>query len=283
MLNLNVNRIEALKDKIQRGDGLVEFDAEVIVIGGGGSGAASSYQGGGGAGGFISASWIVPPKSTFDITIGSGSVPSASTSTDTTVVLASTSETYFNAKAGGGGGFAGQNGGSGGGGGLTSGSSVPSTIDSRAELAITPTGNDGGITTIAIAGGAGGGGVLSKGLDRSSGVSGGQGGDGILITNTFVNGLVDGVTEFAFGGNGASPTASGNGASAPANSGGGGNGGGVDPGDVGGSGGSGLFAIKYAGLPKASGGTITQSGGYTTHVFTGSAQFITTGKSNNNP
>jgi hypothetical protein len=31
--------------------------------------------------------------------------------------------------------------------------------------------------------------------------------------------------------------------------------------------------VRYAGTPKASGGTITQSGGYTYHTFTTSGTF----------
>jgi hypothetical protein len=280
MINLNVNRIQAIRDDIARGDGLIEFDAEVLIIGGGGNGNAGGSLGnaGGGAGALISGSWIVPPKTTFDVTVGAGGGGG-----DTKLVLTSTSADVFVAPGGGNAGNTPQNGGSGGGGGLTSGSAIPATIPARAELTIEPTGFDGGRSFIATGGGGGGGGILGKGQDRTSNVSGGAGGAGIAIINTFVNGLVAGVTTFAYGGDGKSSVATGNGASAPANSGAGGDGGGVNGVDVGGSGGSGLFAIKYEGLPKASGGTITTAGGYTTHVFTGSAQFITTGKSNNNP
>tara|TARA_Y100000310_G_scaffold288888_1_gene314933 strand:+ start:428 stop:628 length:201 start_codon:yes stop_codon:yes gene_type:complete len=60
-----------------------------------------------------------------------------------------------------------------------------------------------------------------------------------------------------------------------ANTGGGGGGGG----DVstGADGGTGIIIIRYAGSPAASGGTETESGGYTYHAYTsiGSATFTT--------
>ena len=40
---------------------------------------------------------------------------------------------------------------------------------------------------------------------------------------------------------------------------------------------AGIVKIRYQGTPKATGGTITQSGGYTYHTFTGSGTFIVTG------
>lgn len=275
MINLNVNRIEAIRDDIVRGDGLIEFDVEILAIGGGGAGSNSSGMGGGGgAGGFISASWIAPPKTTFDVQIGSGSQ-------DTLITLASDSSVVFRADAGGDAisGGDGENGGSGGAGGGgpedTGGLSVTPTIPGRAILAYN-TGSDGGRGTLVNNTGGGGGGVNGNGADATPAVPGAGGGH-INITDTFVNGLVSGVTQMAGGGNGVL-TGAGPATPYPANSGHGGDGGSSNT-----QGSSGLFAIKYEGLPKASGGTITQSGGFTTHVFTGSAQLITTGKSNNNP
>jgi len=274
MINLNVNRVEAIRDDIERGDGLVEFDIEVLAIGGGGAGGTVSFLGGGGAGGFISASWIIPPKTTFDVQIGSGSQ-------DTLITLASDSSVVFRADAGGDAQDGdGENGGSGGagGGGVTDtgGLSVSPTIPSTRAILAYATGSDGGRGFSGNNNAGGGGGVNSAGAN-ASGLSPGAGGAFINITDTFVNGLVSGVTILAGGGDG---TTSGAGPALPypANSGHGGDGGSSNT-----QGASGLFAIKYSGLPKASGGTITQSGGFTTHVFTGSAQLITTGRSNNNP
>jgi hypothetical protein len=39
------------------------------------------------------------------------------------------------------------------------------------------------------------------------------------------------------------------------------------------SGGSGIVIIRYAGSPRAIGGTVTQSGGYTIHTYTTSGTF----------
>jgi hypothetical protein len=40
-----------------------------------------------------------------------------------------------------------------------------------------------------------------------------------------------------------------------------------------GAGGSGIVIIRYAGSQSATGGTITSSGGYTIHTFTGDGTF----------
>jgi hypothetical protein len=57
--------------------------------------------------------------------------------------------------------------------------------------------------------------------------------------------------------------------------GGGGGGGrtGNNTGGNGGSGGSGIVIIRYLGDQRATGGTITSSGGYTIHTFTSSGTF----------
>lgn len=284
MINLNINKIQAIRNNIERGDGLNPFVVQILAIGGGGNGEYGTGAAGGGAGAFISSSWLIPAETTFDIEIGnpgSGSLNSA-----TKLILTSTSDELFVAP--GGGNAVGQDGGSGGGGATggptTGGGTVEVTIPYGAILALEPTGYAGGNITggnPGTTGGAGGGGVLGVGSDRFDNTAGVAGGPGINIANTIVNGLVSGITTLAFGGEGRCATCGG-GNSAPANSGGGGQGNGGGAGS-GGIGGSGLFAIKYAGLPKATGGTITQSGGYTTHVFTTSGQLTTTGKTNNNP
>ena len=58
---------------------------------------------------------------------------------------------------------------------------------------------------------------------------------------------------------------------------GGGGGGGSESAHSGGEGGSGIILIRYEGSPAASGGTETESGGYTYHAYTstGSATFTT--------
>lgn len=285
MINLNVNRIEAIRDKIVRGDGLVEFDINLLAIGGGGSGVAQGNNNkGGGAGGFISASWIIPPTTTFDVQIGSGSQ-------DTLITLASDSSVVFRAPQGGGhDGNPGSVGGSSGavGTGETPALTVPPTIPSTRTILAYRTGSKGGVGELSRGNAGGGGGVNGDGANANPLVPpfnpkdyASAGGSGININNTFVVGLVDlpAGTFLAGGGNGGYYNAETSYIPLPysASTGHGGDGG------ADGNGASGLFAINYSGLPKASGGTITQSGGFTTHVFTGSGQLITTGRSNNNP
>lgn len=284
MINLNVNRIEAIRPTIERGTGLIEFPVQVLTIGGGGKGDGSTYPGGGGGGGFISASWFLPPVTTFDIQIGSGSQ-------DTIMSYASDSSVVFNAKAGGDAlQGEGEDGGSGGAGGnAVGGFTDPCIIPFRAELGFITaslngndytTGSIGGNSIAVVGGGAGGGGLRQEGFDRTSGTGIIQGGAGIAFKDTFVQGLVPGLsdeTQLSSGGDGVATPA---GAATPklANSGQGGDGGSSNT-----DGGSGLFAVTYEGLPKATGGTITQADGYTTHVFTSSAQLVVSGRSNNLP
>ena len=59
------------------------------------------------------------------------------------------------------------------------------------------------------------------------------------------------------------------------NTGGGGGGTGAGNSPAGGSGGSGIVVISYAGTQRATGGTVTSSGGYTIHTYTSIGSFIT--------
>jgi hypothetical protein len=52
-----------------------------------------------------------------------------------------------------------------------------------------------------------------------------------------------------------------------------GGGGGYTP-NFGAAGGSGIVIVRYAGSPRATGGTITQVGGYTIHTFTSSGHLV---------
>jgi hypothetical protein len=61
-----------------------------------------------------------------------------------------------------------------------------------------------------------------------------------------------------------------------ANSGGGGGGGSGGNSGLGGAGGSGIVVIKYLGAPKATGGIVTEVGGYTIHKFTTVGNFTFT-------
>lgn len=116
---------------------------------------------------------------------------------------------------------------------------------------ITPRAGDGGI------GGAGGGGFAAE------------------CAGTIGLGSTGGLSP---GGNGISSYTTPQGGDAGANTGSGGGGGGANnpnthagvyySGRTGGNGGSGIVVIRYLGSQRATGGTITSSGGYTIHTFT---------------
>jgi hypothetical protein len=108
-------------------------------------------------------------------------------------------------------------------------------------------------TNTAGVGGVGGGG-------GGSAYSGGAAGAGGAGYNSGSNGTV-GVS--VAGGAGGTNT-------------GGGGGGGTHAYSVGGNGGSGIVIVRYSGSQKATGGTITSSGGYTIHTFTSSGTFTPT-------
>lgn len=277
MLNLNFNVIGSKSFEQERGDGFNPFPVQLLLVGGGGSGGdfRSDPGRGGGAGGFISASWTIPALTTFDVIVGAGGTGGTLNQTDngddSKLVIASTSEVVFNA-IGGGGGAAGQVTGSSGGssGGSFSPFAIPVTpciIPSDAVLAAN-TGSVGGFSVtgnlIAAGGGA-----------RTSGSIGNNYGLGYQTAQSIVSGSVP-FGNFAEGGPGnirvfGTP-----------NSGTGG-GGGTSTVQAGTDGGSGIFAIRYAGLPKATGGTITQSGGFTTHLFLSSSQLVVSGRTHSNP
>ena len=110
----------------------------------------------------------------------------------------------------------------------------------------TNTAGNGGI------GGGGGGSCHESGARGTGGAGINSGANGTAATN-------------ANGGNGG------------ANSGGGG-GGGTHAYSTGGNGGSGIVIVRYSGSQKATGGTITSSGGFTIHTFTSSGTFTPTGR-----
>jgi hypothetical protein len=59
-----------------------------------------------------------------------------------------------------------------------------------------------------------------------------------------------------------------------ANTGGGGGGASGDVGATGAAGGSGVVIISYLGPQRATGGTVTSSGGYTIHTFNSSGSYV---------
>lgn len=231
------------------------FQLEFLAVAGGGGGNIAATTGnGGGGGGVITGSFFPNVLQTYDIIVGNGgapglTIPGNPPQPSTGFIGDNTS--LFGTTALGGGGAGGtsdelpirnRNGGSGGGGG---------------GIALQPTASYSGFgNNGAISGdGAGGGGAGAPGSGRN-------GGNGIALDFTGTTAL------YGPGGRGTSQAA-GNGT----------NGAGIY-----GNGGQGAFAnlsvvqptsgsaggviIKYAGVPKAVGGTITESNGFTFHTYT---------------
>ena len=120
-------------------------------------------------------------------------------------------------------------------------------------------------------GGGGGGASYSLSTGGNGGIGGGGG--GALGTTYGGAGLNNGSP-----GGGGSPNSQTNtpGGNAGANTGGGGGGGShYNVNNKGGEGGSGIVFVRYPGVQRATGGTVTSSGGYTIHTFTtvGSSTF----------
>jgi len=230
-----------------------------LLVGGGASGGTRGNRqaGGGGAGRFVSSSMNIE-ASTIPITIGSGGASVTYTGAgaqgndgdDSTIIIASTTYT----SPGGGGGGAGLNtpnatrngrsGGSGGGGaatGIGGSSTGGSAEDGSPIVGFGNAGESKGSGSEPIAGYGGGAGGTPTGLAWLNGTTYCVGGDGTTNSN--------GSTAGSGGGGGGTSQNSGAGA-------------------------NGICIIRYLGAPVASGGTITQSGGYTYHTFTSSGNFV---------
>jgi hypothetical protein len=237
---------------------------EILVVAGGGSGGNGTTGGGGGAGGlqYIISSNLTTGQNTVIVGAGGSAANGINSSFGGLTSIG----------GGKGGNFStnGVTGGSGGGGGgsITTGG-----------LGTSGQGNNGGNSTSTswyTAGG--GGGANSPGIDGIGTSQSGRGGSGSYIASfTTIGGLpagwfaggggagssvgVQGLGGIGGGGNGTQSTVGGTGS---ANTGGGGGGSGTTSG---GAGGSGIVAIRYNGTPIALGGEITQSAGFTYHVF----------------
>ncbi len=255
-----------------------QITAEVLVVAGGGAG-GYRHGGGGGAGGVLYQNGFNISSGSYPVVIGAGG-------TGNSVSGGNSTFSTLTAIGGGGGGNDGQigkNGGSGGGGSNgTLGGNGTSGQGNKG-------GNQNNGNGCCFGNGAGGGGAAAAGANTTGGVSS-VGGNGIAyaISGTSVTygggggggKSTSGAMAGGTGGGGAGGTNSSlTGVSGTANTGGGGGGGGANGGTSGngGNGGSGIVIIKYAGSPIATGGTITQSGGYTIHKFTGSGTFAFSG------
>jgi len=232
-----------------------------IVAGGGGGGESTDGGGGaGGAGGLLSGSLSVTSGS-YTVSVGGGGAAGAfspnppsegSPGTDSYIQRGAELFTAIAGGFGGGGGF-GDNGGNGG-----SGGGGSSYINERGVGGTGTAGqgfNGGNPRAESRSFGGGGGGAKNAGSEIFAG-------EGIVLPNG---------VEVSVGGNGAgtgvAPTANtGNGGEAGRNS--------STVGNVRATAGaSGRVLIRYSGTPVGTGGTITESGGFTFHSFTSSGTF----------
>jgi hypothetical protein len=234
------------------------LNIDYLLTGGGASGGTEASQrgGGGGAGRFVSASVTMSGSNSLPITIGSGGASSTydglgtfgNNGGDSTIIISSTT---YTAPGGGGGakglssspGRNGLSGGSGGGGAATdifNSSFGGAAVDGSPIVGFGNAGEGKSSSSAPIAGYGGGAGGTPTGLAWLDGTTYCVGGSGITNSN--------GSTAGSGGGGGGSSQNSGAGA-------------------------NGICIIRYGGAPVASGGTITQTGGYTYHTFTSSGNF----------
>jgi hypothetical protein len=269
------------------------YTVEYLVVGGGGGAGTSNGAAGAGAGGLLNASFSAISRTAYSITVGSGGASSTSASIKGSNGTNSIIASVVTALGGGGSGTEspggtynpGNAGGSGGGG-----------VRQYGGGAGTPgQGNPGGGNVNdgpPHYGGGGGGGAGAAGTNGSSGGAG-NGGIGLQFSAWATATTTGDSGYYAGGGAGASYAVTAGGSagirgtgggglggsdkSAPqmagyTNTGGGGGGHGA-VGTAGGAGGSGIVILRYLGSQRGLGGTITSSGGYTYHLFTGSGTF----------
>jgi hypothetical protein len=232
-----------------------QFD--ILVVAGGGV-AGTNYGGGGGAGGLQYITTLSLSSGRNTVIVGDGG----------TVSNPNGQNSIFNTIVSLGGGGAGGNGGSGGGGRFTE----------SGGLGTSGQGNNGAAGT--YWGGGGGGAGTSGQLGLSDNTRAGAGGSGSYIeafstiggfpAGWFAGGggggrNVSGGGSGGIGGGGSGNIGNTPGFTGSANTGGGGGGGSF--GSEGAKGGSGIVAIRYSGGPIALGGEITQSAGFTYHVY----------------
>jgi hypothetical protein len=264
------------------------YTIEYLVIAGGGGGSQSNFATGGGAGGAggyrssvigessgggasAESPIVTGPGSVFAVTVGAGGSNKANGSN-------SSFDTITSIGGGCGGGYLQVATGSGGSGGGSAYLTIPvgsgttgqgyagGSHETGAGGGGGGAGSIGGTASANRIGGNGGSGVSSSITGTSTARAGGGGGG---ATSHYASPAVGG-TATAGGGNGGANT---NGFSGTANTGGGGGGPLGDGSAIGGSGGSGVVIIRYAGAQRGVGGVVTSAGGYTIHTFTSSGTF----------
>ena len=278
------------------------YTVEYLVIAGGAGGGFSNVNtscGGGGAGGYRSSvsgessgggssaesPITVTSNTQFTVIIGAGGASPNVNSRGDSGSNSSFGPIVSVGGGGGGGGAVGtssqSDGGSGGSGGGGLHSRPGGSGTSGQGFAGGSTTTNGGPNW----GGGGGGGAGAVGGNGNP-TTGGNGGNGVTssITGTAVTraggggGSVEGGGTIGSGGLGGGGAGGMNssirGVSGTANTGSGGGGGTFVGGSLpGGNGGSGIVIVRYLGPQKATGGTVTSSGGYTIHTFTSSGTF----------
>jgi hypothetical protein len=268
----------------------------VVVAGGGGGGGSemsNGYGGGGGAGGgggYLASSISVNCGSTYPIVVGTGGIGGCSRLAPDGGGLPGAPGTFssafgFAAAGGGSGGgdeggqacnnVACTNGGSGGGQGGDGGGTLGIAVIGQgfnAGPAVSRTGGGGGGAGSQPGGASGGQGKQwYDGNYYSGGGGGGGGGNNQTLNAGGAGGGGQGSRSFP--GGGTPGEAGGHACAGAACSGGGGGGAGAGYLQGGQAGGSGVVIIRYFGGTRASGGTITASGGYTYHKFGAAGTF----------
>jgi len=266
------------------------YSVDYLAAAGGGGGGGAIYMttqgGGGGAGGLLTASAVsVSPGTSYTITVGAGGAGGVANGVGT----AGTNSGFglIATAIGGGGGGSYSNGGptaGGSGGGGSTGTVATGAAGTAGQ------GFAGGTATAygnnSAASGGGGGGSASVGANGSGG-TGGAGGSGTTSTISGSSavyaggggggGYSSGGTTTGGGGAGGGINTNGTGGAVNTGSGGGGGSAGNVEGQNrnGGSGGSGIVIIRYLGtVQRATGGTVTITGGYVIHTFTSSGTYI---------
>jgi hypothetical protein len=260
------------------------YSVDYLIAAGGGGGGGNNSGAGGGAGGLITSSGLsVTPGTSYAVTIGAGGTSTPTNGTNSSFggqtaigggLGASNSSGPQSPGSGGSGGGANYNGGGGG-------------------LGTAGQGNNGGsaVTGASNYPGSGGGGAGAVGSNASGSVAG-AGGIGLASTisgssvyyaggggGSTQSGGTGGAGGLGGGGAGSPATASNNGESGTVNTGGGGGAGGygrsgVNVTGTNGTGGSGVVIIRYLGtVQRATGGTVTITGGYVIHTFTSSGTY----------
>jgi hypothetical protein len=254
------------------------YTVDYIVVAGGGGG--GGWGGGGGAGGLVSGtSLVLTPGVTYSAIVGGGGTAGTTAYTGGGNGGNSSFTGLTTAVGGGGGGWhssnPGYSGGSGGGGSASGGAGGSGTAGQGNNG-----GTGGGFDGANYYGGGGGGGASGAGSTYVSYVGGAGGAGTLWLNGTYYAGGGGGHTHGSVSASNSSGGAGGGGAGGnysqnrspvggTANTGGGGGGG-----YAGSTGGSGVVIIRYLTPQRASGGTITITGGYVYHTFNSSDNFI---------